>query len=103
MTTTTLGNINSEKKQVTGTLVQPNESSFTGQRGFRRIAVVGAAILLAALVVGFVPRLSLRERAASDTNQLAIPTVSVVSPTTGAPPDGLMLRAEVRPWQAASI
>ena len=103
MTTTTLGNINSENKQVTGMLVLPEEVSFTGQRGFRRIAIVGAAVLLAALVVGFVPRLSQRKRAASDTNQLAIPSVSVVSPTTGAPPDGLMLPAEVRPWQEASI
>jgi membrane fusion protein, multidrug efflux system len=103
MTTTTLGNINSENKQVTGRPVPPEEASFTGQRGFRRIAIIGAAVLLAALVVGFVPRLSLRERAASDTNQLAVPTVSVVSPTTAAPPDGLMLPAEVRPWQEASI
>jgi membrane fusion protein, multidrug efflux system len=103
MTTTTLGNINSENKQVTGRPIPPKEASFTGQRGFRRIAVVGIAVLLAALVVGFVPRLSLRKRAASDTNQLAVPTVSVVSPTTGAPPDGLMLPAEVRPWQEASI
>ena len=103
MTTTTLGNINSENKQVTGRPVPPEEASFTGQRGFRRIAIVGAAVLLGALVVGFVPRLSLRERAASDTNQLAVPTVSVVSPTTSAPPDGLMLPAEVRPWQEASI
>ena len=103
MTTTTLGNINSENKQVIGRPVPSKEASFTGQRGFRRIAVVGAAVLLAALVVGFVPRLSLRERAASDTNQLAVPTVSVVLPTTSAPPDGLMLPAEVRPWQEASI
>jgi len=103
MTTTTLGNINPENKQVTGRPVPPNEASFTGQRGFRRIAVIGGAVLLAALVVGFVPRLSQRKRAASDTNQLAIPSVSVVSPTTGAPPDGLMLPAEVRPWQEASI
>src|SRR6266513_1101745 len=103
MTTTTLGNINSENKQVTGRPVPSKEASITGQCGFRRIAVVGAAVLLGALVVGFVPRLSLRERAASDTNQLAVPTVSVVSPSTGAPPDGLMLPAEVRPWQEASI
>jgi len=103
MTTTTLGNINSENKQVTGRPVQREEASFPGQRGFRRIAIVGAAVLLAALVVGFVPRLSLRKRAASDTNQLAVPTVSIVSPTTSAPPDGLMLPAEVRPWQEASI
>ena len=103
MTTTTLGNINSENKQLTGRPVPPKEASFTGQRGFRRIAVVGAAVLLGALVMGFVPRISQRKRAASDTNQLAIPGVSVVSPTTGAPPDGLMLPAEVRPWQEASI
>src|SRR6266436_4177889 len=103
MTTTTLSNINSENKQVTGSSVTPEEASFTGQRGFGRIAVVGAAVLLAAVVGGFVPRLSLRERAASDTNQLAVPTVSVVLPTTSAPPDGLMLPAEVRPWQEASI
>src|SRR5437764_9543506 len=103
MTTTTLGNINSENKQVIGRPVPSKEASFTGQRGFRRIAVVGAAVLLAALVVGFVPRLSLRDRAALDTNQLAVPTVSLVSPTTGAPSDGLSLPAEVKPWQEASI
>src|SRR6267378_547662 len=102
MTTTAL-HINSANKQVTGRPVPPEEASFTDQRGFRRIAVIGAAVLLAALVVGFVPRLSLRKRAASDTNHLAVPTVSVVLPTTSAPPDGLMLPAEVRPWQEASI
>src|SRR5436309_5504014 len=103
MTTTILGNINSENKQIPGRPVRSKEASFTGQRGFRRIAVVGAAVLLGALVMGFVPRISQRKQAASDTNQLAIPGVSVVSPTTGAPPDGLMLPAEVRPWQEASI
>src|SRR3954466_4084474 len=103
MTTTTLGNINSENKQVTVRPVPPKEASFTGQRGFRRMAVLGAAVLLGALVVGFVPRISQRKQAASDTNQLAVPTVSVVSPTTAAPADGLMLPAEVKPWQEASI
>src|SRR6476620_7580588 len=103
MTTTTLGNINSENKQVTGRPVPPQEASFTDQRGFRGLAVVGAVVLLGALVMGFVPRISQRKQAASDTNQLAIPSVSVVSPTTAAPPDGLMLPAEVRPWQEASI
>ncbi len=103
MTTTTLSNISLENKPGTETSVPPDKSSFTSQRGFRLIAVIGAAILLGALVVGFVPRLSQRKQAASDTNQLAVPSVSVVSPITGAPPDGLMLPAEVRPWQEASI
>ena len=103
MTMTTVGNINSENKHVTARPVPAEEASLTGQRGFRRIAGVGAAVLLAALAVGFVPRLSQRKQATSDTNQLALPTVSVVSPTIGAPPNGLMLPAEVRPWQEASI
>jgi membrane fusion protein (multidrug efflux system) len=103
MTTTTLGKVSLENKPGTERSVPPDKSSFTSQRGFRLIALIGAAILLAALVVGFVPRLSQRKQAASDTNQLAIPSVSVVSPSTGAPPDGLMLPAEVRPWQEASI
>ena len=53
MTTTTLGNINSENKQVTERPVPPEEASFTGQRGFRRIAVVGAAVLLGCAGRGF--------------------------------------------------
>src|SRR4029077_19183509 len=103
MTTTTLSTVSLENKPGIERSVLPDKSSFTSQRGFLLIAIVGAAVLLAALVVGFVPRLSLRERAASDTNQLAVPTMAVVSPTTAAPPDGLMLPAEVRPWQEASI
>jgi membrane fusion protein (multidrug efflux system) len=103
MTTTTLGNVSLENKLGTERSVPPDKSSFTSQRKFRLIAVIGAAILLGALVVGFVPRLSQHKQAASDTNQLATPSVSVVSPTTAAPPDGLMLPAEVRPWQEASI
>src|SRR4029079_17746830 len=103
MTTTTLSKVRLENKPGTGRSVLPDKSSFTSQRGFLLIAVIGAAILLGALVVGFVPRVSQRKLAASDTNQLALPSVSVISPTTGAPPDGLMLPAEVRPWQEASI
>jgi hypothetical protein len=63
-----------------------------GKHGSRLLVIIGVALLVLALVVGFVPRLSQRKQAASDTNQLAIPTVSVVSPTTGAPPDGLCFR-----------
>src|SRR5205814_9956703 len=73
MTTTNLSKVSLENKPGTETSVPPDKSSFTSQRGFRLIAVIGAAILLGALVVGFVPRLSQRKQAASDTNQLAIP------------------------------
>ena len=103
MITTTLSNIGLENKKPTALSPPSEKSSVMGRRGFHRIAVVGGAVLLSALVVGFVPRLSQRKQAAADTNQLAIPTVTVVSPTTGAHPDGLMLPAEVKPWQEASI
>jgi RND family efflux transporter MFP subunit len=49
------------------------------------------------------PRLSQRRQATADTKQLAIRVVSVVSPAVGAPASGLMLPAEIKPWQEASI
>src|SRR3954462_597334 len=77
--------------------------SFLGKPGSRRLLMVGGTLLIAAIVAGVWPRLSQRRQATADTQQLALQSVTVVSPTVGAPPDGLMLPAEVRPWQEASI
>src|SRR5438034_9384532 len=63
----------------------------------------GGALVLIALVGGFVPQLRQRQTAAADTKELAIPTVAVVSPTATTPRSGLNLPAEVKPWQEASI
>jgi membrane fusion protein, multidrug efflux system len=65
--------------------------------------IVGGALLVAAIIAGVWPRLSQRRQAAADTQQLALQTVSVVLPSLAAPPDGLMLPAEIKPWQEASI
>src|SRR5438477_9556939 len=73
------------------------------RRRFRRILIVGGAVVLIALVVGFIPRLRKRQPALADTKQLAIPAVTVVSPSDNTSGSGLNLRAEVRPWQDASI
>src|SRR6266853_174026 len=70
---------------------------------FRRILILGGAVLAIALVVGFIPQLRQRQTAVADTKQLAIPTVAVVSPTVTTPGSGLNLPAEVKPWQEASI
>ena len=78
----------------------PNKSLF---RRRRYLVPAGAMLLVIALLGGFAPRLSKSKVAAADTQQLAVPTVSIVSPTVGSPPAGLMLPAEVRPWQEASI
>src|SRR5438552_9653440 len=73
------------------------------RRRFRRILIVGGAVVLIALVVGFIPQLRQRKTAAADTKQLAIPTVAVVSPISNTSGSGLNLPAEVKPWQEASI
>src|ERR1700730_8894619 len=73
------------------------------RRRFRRIIIIGGALLLIALVVGFIPQWRQRQTATADTNQLAIPTVGVVTPTLTMPGSGLDLPAEVKPWQEASI
>src|SRR5438552_5233419 len=73
------------------------------RRRFRRILIVGGAVVLIALVVGFIPQLQQRKTASADTKQLAIPTVAVVSPISNTSGSGLNLPAEVKPWQEASI
>jgi membrane fusion protein (multidrug efflux system) len=73
------------------------------RRRYRRIIIVGGALLLIALVIGFVPQWRQRQTATADTNQLAVPTVGVVTPTLTTPGSGLNLPAEVKPWQEASI
>src|SRR3954453_9196072 len=77
--------------------------SFLGKPGSRRLLIVGGILLIAAMIAGIWPRLSQRRQATADTQQLALQSVTVVSPSAGAPPDGLMLPAEIRPWQEASI
>jgi membrane fusion protein (multidrug efflux system) len=76
---------------------------FLGTRGARRLIIVGVVLLLLAVLAGVLPRSSQRRQATIDTQQLAVPNVSVVSPNVGRSGDGLMLPAEVKPWQEASI
>ena len=73
------------------------------RRRFRRILIVGGAVFLIALVAGFIPQLRERQTATADTKELAIPTVTVVSPNANTVGSGLNLPAEVKPWQEASI
>jgi len=72
----------------------------------KRIRIAGtitALVVIGALALGFLPRWHQRETAMADMNQLAIPTVSVVSPTLGKSENGLVLPAEIKPWREASI
>jgi len=72
----------------------------------KRARIAGAIILLViigGLALGFLPRWRQSRLTLTDTSQLAIPSVSVVSPTTGTAGGGLVLPAEVKPWLEASI
>src|SRR3989440_4502050 len=95
MSTTTPTDSVSSDEQKTGP-VQP-------RRRHRFILMSGGAMLLVALVAGFVPQFRQRQTTAADTKELAIPTVAVVFPTATTPRSGLNLPAEVKPWQEASI
>src|ERR1700741_4176840 len=86
--------------------VDPNERKAdppSPRRSHRFILMSGGALLLIALVAGFVPQFQQRQVATADTKELAIPTVAVVSPAVTKPHSGLDLPAEVKPWQEASI
>ena len=69
----------------------------------RIIGAIIALVIVAGLVLGFLPRWRQSRSTATDTSQLAIPSVSVVSPTPGTNHAGMLLPAEVRPWLEASI
>ncbi|MDB6128318.1 MAG: Efflux transporter, family, subunit [Verrucomicrobia bacterium] len=68
-----------------------------------RVAMIIAVPVLGGLGLGFFPRWSQSRAAEADMNQLAIPTVAVVSPQPGDPGSGLLLTAEIRPWREAAI
>jgi membrane fusion protein (multidrug efflux system) len=78
-------------------------TSLLGKGRARWLLIAGLGLLVLAVIAGVVPRLSQRKTATADTQQLAVPNVTVVSASVGPPPDGLMLPAEVKPWQESSI
>jgi membrane fusion protein (multidrug efflux system) len=81
---------------------RPAEVKNSPKRRFIAVTIVGL-IVIGSLVLGYLPRWRQRRTATADMSQLAIPTVSVVSPTPGKPGNGLVLPAEIRPWREASI
>jgi membrane fusion protein (multidrug efflux system) len=74
----------------------------------KRLNVVIAVVMLsivviAAIVLGFLPRWRQRQTTVADMSQLLIQTVSVVSPAPQTSAPSLVLPAEIRPWREASI
>lgn len=69
----------------------------------RRMAEIVVVILIAGLLVGFVPRWIRRHKLLAETETTYIPTVEVTLPTTSKPDLGMPLPAEVQAFVQASI
>jgi RND family efflux transporter MFP subunit len=67
------------------------------------IAVVAFAIVAAVIIAGIVPRVRARAALRTETNQLAVPTVSVVQPKRAAPGQEIILPANVQAFKDAPI
>jgi RND family efflux transporter MFP subunit len=67
------------------------------------VLLVIALIVIAAYLGGLRPRQRQRAALADENRELAIPTVTIVSPAPGKAAAGLLLPAEVKPWAEASI
>jgi membrane fusion protein (multidrug efflux system) len=68
-----------------------------------RLAGVIMAVIILAFIAGLLPRWRQRAALAAETRELAIPTVTVVSPTPAKGAGGLLLPAEIEPWVEAPI
>jgi RND family efflux transporter MFP subunit len=68
-----------------------------------RIFFIAIVIILIGLAVGFIPRWFTRRALAQETQELAVTTVAVVSPTPGQSDFGLPLPAEVQAFVEAPI
>ncbi len=69
----------------------------------RLLAGLVAAVIIVALLAGLLPRLFQRAALRAETRELAIPTVSVVSPAPGKAAAGLSLPAEIKAFTEAPV
>ncbi|MGD0613975.1 MAG: efflux RND transporter periplasmic adaptor subunit [Verrucomicrobiota bacterium] len=69
----------------------------------RRLALVAAALIVIGLLAGLLPRLHARRVLETETHELAVSTVAIVSPRPGKPSFGVPLPAEVSAYVEAPI
>jgi len=89
-----------------GQLMQSRDRVGTGMRGSGRLVLLGlvAVVVLGALAwAGISGRAKAMTSLARETNELAVPTVTVVQPKQGAPKDELVLPGTIQAYRDAPI
>ena len=84
-------------------LASTAEAAASSGAKLRNAAIVAALLIVIGAVAGLVPRSLHRKALIAETRELAIQTVSVVSPTPGKTAAGLILPAEAKPLVEAPI
>ena len=84
-------------------LASASEAAASAGAKLRNAAIVAAVLVIIGVVAGLVPRALHRSVLRAETRELAIQTVSVVSPAPGKNAAGLMLPAEAKALVEAPI
>ena len=82
---------------------KPQEPPGPSRLALAMVLLAAVAIAGAAFLAGREPRQRQQAALADETRELAIPTVTIVSPAPGMAAAGLLLPAEVKPWVEAPI
>jgi membrane fusion protein, multidrug efflux system len=93
----------SPTEQKAASAAPPSSSATATPPKLGRIAVAAAVIVIVAAVAGFLPRWRQRDALRTETRELAVPTVIVVTPTPAKASPGLALPAEVKAFVEAPI
>ena len=84
-------------------LASTAEAAASSGAKLRNAAIVAVVLIVIGAVAGLVPRSLHRKALIAETRELAIQTVSVVSPAPGKTAAGLILPAEAKPLVEAPI
>src|SRR6202790_5443320 len=94
-----------EKKQTGGQTLPSNDAGRTSHHPYRRWLVLAIALIVVAalLVSGIVSRVRARTKLKTETAQVALTAVSVVSPKQTAPAEEIILPGNVQPFITSPI
>jgi RND family efflux transporter MFP subunit len=80
-----------------------SEAAAEANSKLRHAGLLFGVLIIVGVLAGLLPRLSQSKALAASTRELAIQTVGVTSPVPGKAAPGLVLTAEIKPFQDAPI